>query len=57
MKTNCLKCGGLMVSEEVLDFYGANDWKCVNCGWFQRECQHFKQSSGDSVTRDLHRIK
>ena len=57
MKTNCLKCGGLMVSEKVLDFYGAHDWKCVNCGWFQRECQYFKQSNGDSVTRDLHRIR
>ena len=34
-----------MISEEVLDFYAANDWKCVNCGWLRRECQHFKQSS------------
>ena len=57
MKTNCLKCGGLMVSEKVLDFYGAHDRKCVNCGWFQREYQYFKQSSRDSATRDLYRIQ
>jgi hypothetical protein len=57
MKRNCLKCGGLMVSEKVLDFYGASDWKCLNCGWLRRECQQFKQSSGDAVTRDSYRIQ
>jgi len=51
MKTNCLKCGDLMVSEKVVDFYGANDWKCINCGWPRREWQHFKQSSGCSNQR------
>lgn len=30
---NCVKCGGYMVIERVLDFYAKEPkWRCINCG-------------------------
>lgn len=30
---NCLKCGGYMIIEQVLDFYAKEaKWRCINCG-------------------------
>lgn len=29
----CSKCNGLLISEQILDFYAPIDrWKCINCG-------------------------
>ncbi len=33
----CTKCGGLLIGERPMDFYHANYWKCVNCGWYREE--------------------
>ncbi|MEO5955754.1 MAG: hypothetical protein ABIR36_08725 [Nitrospiraceae bacterium] len=34
----CGKCGGFVVVERVLDFYGRTSGsKCVNCGWCRRD--------------------
>lgn len=38
MKGSCQKCGGLLVVERVLDYYGPlAGVKCVNCGWSRRD--------------------
>lgn len=30
---NCLKCGGYMIIDRVLDFYAKEaKWRCINCG-------------------------
>lgn len=34
---HCHKCGGFLVVERLLDFYGPmSGWKCINCGWSRR---------------------
>ena len=38
MNRSCEKCGGLLVTELLLDYYGP--WaglKCINCGWSRRD--------------------
>ena len=31
---NCLKCGGYMILERVVDFYAKETkWRCINCGF------------------------
>lgn len=37
MKSSCVRCGGLLVLEEILDFYRMVGWRCVNCGWNRRD--------------------
>lgn len=38
MKGSCQKCGGLLIVERALDYYGQSAGvKCVNCGWSKRE--------------------
>lgn len=38
MKRACRKCGGLLIMERELDYYGPlNSMKCVNCGWACRD--------------------
>ncbi|MCC6966873.1 MAG: hypothetical protein IT391_11420 [Nitrospira sp.] len=30
---NCMKCGGYMILERVLNFYAKEvKWRCINCG-------------------------
>jgi len=37
MNGMCQKCGGLVVVEKVLDYYGPDGGlRCVNCGWHCR---------------------
>lgn len=43
----CHKCGGLLVVERTLDFYGPlPGWKCVNCGWYRRDHQQSRGMGG-----------
>ena len=50
----CLRCGGLLVSERVLDFYGPlPGWKCVNCGWLRRNVQPLQSRDGDCANREV----
>ena len=55
----CRRCGGLLVADHVLDFYGPmSGWKCVNCGWCCREnrqAQHIvgRSANGESYTSKL----
>lgn len=36
-RESCQKCGGLLVVERVLDYYGPlAGMKCLNCGWMRR---------------------
>lgn len=39
MKSTCRRCGGFVVDEQVLDYYQASRWRCVNCGWYRRETE------------------
>ena len=39
MKSTCGRCGGFVVDEQVLDYYQASRWRCVNCGWYRRETE------------------
>jgi hypothetical protein len=32
MTSTCVKCGGLLIADRMLDFYQPNGWRCVNCG-------------------------
>lgn len=51
----CHKCGGLLVVERVLDFYGPIfAWKCVNCGWFHRESQRSQPTKTLGKRRVVH---
>lgn len=36
----CPKCSGLMVAEQLMEFYGpSTGWKCINCGWLRTDTQ------------------
>lgn len=49
MKGSCQKCGGLLVVERVLDYYGPlAGMKCVNCGWSRRDPLPLFGSPGSS---------
>lgn len=39
MTSTCEKCGGLLIGEQVLDYYQTRRWKCVNCGWYRGDGQ------------------
>lgn len=39
MMASCVKCGGLIVLEQILDFYRMSGWRCVNCGWNRGDIQ------------------
>ena len=39
MKSTCRRCGGFVVDEQVLDYYQASRWRCVNCDWYRRETE------------------
>ena len=42
----CHKCGGLLLSERILDFYAHPEhWKCINCGWHRQDNQQSHQPS------------
>lgn len=48
----CQKCGGLLVVDRVLDYYGPMAGvKCVNCGWFRRDLQPWFTPAGKSIGR------
>ena len=32
MTSTCLKCGGLLIADRMVDFYQPTGWRCVNCG-------------------------
>jgi hypothetical protein len=50
MKGSCQKCGGLLVLERVLDYYGPlAGMKCVNCGWSRRDPLPLFGSPGGST--------
>jgi hypothetical protein len=40
MNGACQKCGGLLIVERVVDYYGpVAGVRCVNCGWHRRNVQ------------------
>lgn len=52
MNGSCQKCGGLLVVERVLDYYGpVAGLKCVNCGWYRRDTQPSISAAGGSANR------
>lgn len=52
MKGSCQKCGGLLVVERVLDYYGPlAGVKCVNCGWSCRDPLPLFGSPGGATSR------
>lgn len=52
MKGSCQKCGGLLVVERVLDYYGPlAGVKCVNCGWSCRDPLPLFGSPGGATRR------
>lgn len=56
MKGSCQKCGGLLVVERVLDYYGPlAGVKCVNCGWSCRDPLSLFGSAGGSTRRVAHK--
>lgn len=56
MKGSCQKCGGLLVVERVLDYYGPlAGVKCVNCGWSRRDPLPLFGSSGGSTSRGVYK--
>ncbi len=55
MKGSCQKCGGLLVIERVLDYYGPlAGVKCVNCGWFRRKAPSSHSSTSGMAARGAH---
>lgn len=56
MKGSCQKCGGLLVVERVLDYYGPlAGVKCVNCGWSCRDPLPLFGSPRGSTSRVAHK--
>lgn len=56
MKDSCQKCGGLLVVERVLEYYGPMAGvKCVNCGWYRRDLQPWFRPAGGSNARGAHK--
>jgi transcription elongation factor Elf1 len=56
MKGSCQKCGGLLVVERVLDYYGPlAGVKCVNCGWSCRDPLPLFGADGGSIRRVAHK--
>ncbi|MCC6141398.1 MAG: hypothetical protein IT389_12385 [Nitrospira sp.] len=52
MKSSCQKCGGLLVIERVLEYYGPMaGMKCVNCGWYRRDLQPWFKPAGGASRR------
>jgi len=51
MTSHCAKCGGLVVLEEILDFYRMTGWRCVNCGWNRRDIQWAPAVDGRAMRR------
>lgn len=56
MKSSCQKCGGLLVVERVLEYYGPMAGvKCVNCGWYRRDIQPWSRPAGGSSNRGAYK--
>lgn len=56
MKGPCQKCGGLLVIERVLDYYGPlAGVKCVNCGWSCRDPLPLFGAPGGSARQVAHK--
>jgi hypothetical protein len=52
MKGSCRKCGGFMIVERVLDYYGPlTPLKCVNCGCRWDPLAALQGSRGVQVNR------
>ena len=40
MNGSCLKCGGFLIVEQVLDYHSpTSGMKCINCGWYCLDVQ------------------
>jgi len=56
MNRSCQKCGGLLVTERVLDYYGPlAGLKCVNCGWYRRDPLPLFGSASSATSRGAYK--
>lgn len=53
---SCHKCGGLLVAERALDFYGSlPGWKCLNCGWCRWDSQQSQRIAAHAANRGAYK--